>query len=286
MGIKCIVFNPFIPVVSLVMNNRDHRKMMIIDGKTAFTGGINLADEYINEHERFGHWKDNAIMFRGDAAWCFTLIFLSLWEFVYGGDDNFDDIYPEFVEEDLPNSHSYYQPYVDSPFDQETVVMNVYLNLINRAKDYVYITTPYLIIDNLLMEALCTAAKGGVDVRLIVPHIPDKVYVHAVTKSNYAQLIEAGVRIFEYTPGFIHSKTFVVDGEYATVGTINLDYRSLFLHFECGMWMYKTNAVQDVLKDHLDTEALSQEITLEQANNINIVTRMARGVLGVFSPLL
>ena len=286
MGIKSCVFNPFVPVLSPVFNNRNHRKITVIDGKVAFTGGINLADEYINEHERFGHWKDNAIMFRGDAAWGFTLIFLSLWEFVYGGDDNFDDFYPEFVEEDLPNSHGYYQPYVDSPFDQETVGMNVYLNLINRAKDYVYITTPYLIIDNLLMEALCTAAKGGVDVRLIVPHIPDKVYVHAVTKSNYAQLIEAGVRIFEYTPGFIHSKTFVVDGEYATVGTINLDYRSLFLHFECGMWMYKTNAVQDVLKDHLDTEALSQEITLEQANNINIVTRMARGVLGVFSPLL
>ena len=286
MGIKCCVFNPFIPVLSPIFNNRNHRKIAVIDGKVAFTGGINLADEYINEVERFGHWKDNSIMVKGDAAWGFTLLFLSLWEFVYKGDDDLADFYPEFKEEELPVSHGYYQPYVDSPFDNETVGMNVYLNLINKAKDSVLITTPYLIIDNLLMEALCTAAKGGVDVRIIVPHKPDKWYVHAVTKSNYAQLIEAGVKIFEYTPGFIHSKTFVVDGLYATVGTVNLDYRSLFLHFECGVWMYKTAAVGDVLKDHLETESVSQLITLEEAENIKWPVRMGRAVLSVFSPLL
>lgn len=287
MGIKCCVFNPFIPVLSPIFNNRDHRKITVIDGKVAFTGGINLADEYINEVERFGHWKDNSIMLKGEAAWGFTLLFLSLWEFVYkDNDDRLADFYPEFDKEKLSLSEGYYQPYVDSPFDSETVGINVYLNLINRAKKYVYITTPYLIIDNLLMEALCTAAKGGVDVRIIVPHKPDKWYVHAVTKSNYIQLIESGVKIYEYTPGFIHSKTFVVDDLYATVGTINLDYRSLFLHFECGIWMYKTTSVAEVYKDHLETEAMSQLVTLEEAKSINWLTRMGRATLSVFSPLL
>ncbi|MEG2254376.1 MAG: cardiolipin synthase [Vagococcus sp.] len=285
-GIKCCVFNPFIPVLSPIFNNRNHRKITVIDGKVAFTGGINLADEYINEVDRFGHWKDNSIMVKGKAAWGFTLLFLSLWEFVYKADDNLEDFYPEFKEDELPESEGYYQPYVDSPFDNETVGMNVYLNLISRAKETVFITTPYLIIDNLIMEALCNAAKGGVDVRIIVPHNPDKWYVHAVTRSNYAQLIEAGVKIYEYTPGFIHSKTFVVDGIYATVGTVNLDYRSLFLHFECGVWMYKTSTVADVLRDHLETESKSQLITLEEAKNVKWFVRLGRAILSVFSPLL
>ncbi len=286
MGIKACVFNPFIPVLSPVFNNRNHRKITIIDGKVAFTGGINLADEYINEKERFGHWKDNSIMVKGEAAWGFTLIFLSLWEFIYKNEEQISDFYPDFSQDHLVESQGYYQPYVDSPFDTETVGMNVYLNLINRAKKYVYITTPYLIVDNLLMEALCTAAKGGVDVRIIVPHKPDKWYVHAVTKSNYAQLIEAGVKIYEYTPGFIHSKTFVVDDLYSTVGTINLDYRSLFLHLECGVWMYKTTSVMEVYEDHIQTEALSQLVTLEEAKNITWLTKVGRATLAVFSPLL
>ncbi|HCM90862.1 MULTISPECIES: cardiolipin synthase [Vagococcus] len=284
-GIKSCVFNPFVPVLSSIFNNRNHRKITVIDGKVAFTGGINLADEYINEVDRFGHWKDNSIMVKGEAAWGFTLLFLSLWEFIYNDDDQLSDFYPEYKEE-LPKSEGYYQPYVDSPFDNETVGMNVYLNLINRAKKSVYITTPYLIIDNLLMEALCTSAKSGVDIRIIVPHQPDKWYVHAVTKSNYSQLIEAGVKIYEYTPGFIHSKTFVVDEIYATVGTVNLDYRSLFLHFECGIWMYKTSSVTEVYDDHMQTEASSQLITLEEANDISWPTRMVRALLAVFSPLL
>ncbi len=286
LGIKSCVFNPFVPVLSSIFNNRNHRKITVIDGKVAFTGGINLADEYINEIDRFGHWKDNSIMVKGEAAWGFTLLFLSLWEFIYSDDDELSDFYPTYKEGELPESEGYFQPYVDSPFDSETVGMNVYLNLINRAKDYVYITTPYLIIDNLLMEALCVSAKSGVDIRIIVPHQPDKWYVHAVTRSNYEQLIEAGVKIYEYTPGFIHSKTFVVDGVYATVGTINLDYRSLFLHFECGIWMYKTPSVLEVYEDHMQTEAASQLITLEEANDIKWTTRLGRATLAVFSPLL
>lgn len=285
-GIKCRVFNPFLPVLSPIFNNRSHRKVTVIDGKVAFTGGLNLADEYINEIERFGHWKDNSIMIKGEAAWGFALIFLSLWQFV---DKNYEDarpFIPSYKPGELPEAAGYYQPYVDSPFDAEAVGITTYLNLINRAKKYIYITTPYLVIDNTLMEALCGAAKGGIDVRIITPHQPDKWYVHEVTQSNYAQLIEAGVKIFEYTPGFIHSKTFVVDDIYATVGTVNLDYRSLFLHFECGVWMYKTIGVQEVLKDHLETEGLSQLITLKEAKTVVWYKRLLRNILRIFSPLL
>ncbi|UNM88791.1 cardiolipin synthase [Vagococcus sp. CY52-2] len=285
-GIKCCVFNPFIPVLSPIFNNRNHRKITVIDGKIAYTGGINLADEYINAIERFGHWKDNSIKLVGEAAWGFSLLFLSMWDFVNSTESRVEEFIPIYEANELPETKGYYQPYVDSPFDRETVGMNVYLNLINRATDYVYFTTPYLVIDNLLMEALCNAAKGGVDVRIITPHIPDKWYVHAVTKSNYAQLIEAGVEIYEYTPGFIHSKTCVVDGEYATVGTVNLDYRSLFLHFECGVWMYKTKGVDDVLQDHLETEKLSQLITLEEAKNVSFPKKVLQACLSVFAPLL
>ncbi|MGX7013604.1 cardiolipin synthase [Vagococcus silagei] len=285
-GIKCRVFNPFLPVLSPIFNNRNHRKLTIIDGKVAFTGGINLADEYINEYERFGHWKDNSIKLEGEAAWGVTLIFLSLWQFVNKRIEDPMKFQPTFKRAELPVSEGYYQPYVDSPFDDETVGINVYLNLINRAKKSIYITTPYLIIDNTLMEALCTSAKSGVDIRIITPHIPDKWYVHEVTCSNYVQLIEAGVKIYEYTPGFIHSKTFVVDEIYATVGTVNLDFRSLFLHFECGVWMYQTNGVQDVLKDHLETEELSQRVTLEQAKNVVWYRLIFRSIMRIFSPLL
>lgn len=286
LGIKCCIFNPFIPILSPIFNNRSHRKITVIDGKVAYTGGINLADEYINTIERFGHWKDNSIKVEGEAAWGFALLFLSMWDFINSTETNVNHFLPEYDLGELPVSEGYYQPYVDSPFDPETVGMNVYLNLINKATDFVYFTTPYLVIDNLLMEALCNAAKSGIDVRIITPHIPDKWYVHTVTKSNYPQLIEAGVKIYEYTPGFIHSKTCVVDGMYATVGTVNLDFRSLFLHFECGVWMYKANGVQAVLEDHLATEELSQRITLEEARDISLVKKIIQACVSVFSPLL
>lgn len=286
LGIKCSVFNPFVPVLSSVFNNRDHRKITVIDGKVAFTGGINLADEYINEIERFGHWKDNAIMLKGEAAWGFTIMFLSLWDFQRPSDEKYEDLYPGKEALTIEDAQGYYQPYTDSPFDEEALGENVYLNLINRAENYIYITTPYLIIDNLLMEALCTAAKGGVDVRIQVPHIADKKYVHALTKSNYEQLIESGVRIYEYTPGFIHSKTFVVDGKYGTVGTVNLDFRSLFLHVECGVWMYKTTAIDQLYQDFVDTLDVCEEITLEKARNIKWITHLTRSVLNVFAPLM
>lgn len=288
MGIKCCVFNPFVPILSIRLNNRDHRKIAVIDGRIGYTGGINLADEYINEHEKYGHWKDSSIAIKGDAVWSLTVMFLSTWSFLRKTDENYELFKPEPFEQesDERKSDGFVQPFNDSPLDEEDVSESVYLNLINQAENYVYISTPYLIIDNKMMSSLCMAAKRGVDVRIITPHIPDKWYVHAVSRSNYEELLESGVSIYEYTPGFIHSKTFVVDDVYAVVGTINLDYRSLYLHFECGVWMYNTKSVLEVKKDSIETFAKCQEITLEQCKKIRWYFKLCRLFLKVFAPLM
>ncbi|NLC66167.1 MAG: cardiolipin synthase [Clostridium sp.] len=285
MGIKCEIFNPLRPFLSPRLNNRDHRKIAIIDGKVGFTGGINLADEYINEIDRFGHWKDSAIMISGEPVWSLTVMFLSMWDYLRGIDEDFNKFKNEnhFIGKD---KHGYVQPYTDSPLDDETVGEIVYLNLINKANKYVYITTPYLIIDNEIVVALTSAAKSGIDVRIITPHHPDKLYVHAVTKSFYKVLIEAGVKVYEYTPGFIHAKNFVVDDEYGVVGTINMDYRSLYLHFECGVWMHKTDSVVAMREDFLNTIKVSEKISYEVATNIKWYTKLGRSILRVFSPLM
>jgi len=292
-GIMCKVFNPFKPILSSLQNNRDHRKIISIDGKTAFTGSMNLADEYINARERFGHWKDAAIMIRGDAAWSFTLIFLEMWNL---GRKNYDDpeaFYPwaknENIEEDNTacpiESDGYVQPYADSPIDSENVGEHVYIQIINNAKDYVFINTPYLVVDNNLLSALSLAAKSGVDVRIITPHRWDKWFVAIVSRSYYRQLIQAGVKIYEYTAGFNHSKTFVSDDKTATVGTTNLDFRSLYLHFECGVWLYKTGSVAAVKEDFLNILGDCHEITLKNCSR-NAVQRIFQDVLRLFAPLM
>ncbi len=233
-GIQCRAFNRFIPIVSIRLNNRDHRKFMIIDGHIGFTGGINLADEYIGAVVKYGHWKDSVVQLEGDAVWSMTVMFLTMWDYTCGWDEDFRTFHP-------PTTPSrpwtgYVQPYTDTPLSGEAVSQGVYLNMISRARKYIYITTPYLITDIATTTALCTAAKMGVDVRIITPNIPDKRYVFEATKAHYPPLLEAGVKIFQYTPGFIHCKNFVVDGQYATVGTVNMDYRSLYLNFENGDW--------------------------------------------------
>lgn len=284
MGIKCSVFNPFVPVLSSTFNNRSHRKTCIIDGHTAFIGGINLADEYINEFEKYGHWKDTGVMIEGEAAWPFATQFLAVWDYTEGEPLDFASYKPAFQPSD-PQS-GYAQPYSDTPLDEELVGSTVYMNMINAAERYLYITTPYLIIDNEMLTALCTSAKNGVDMRIITPHQPDKWYIHPVTQSYYQQLIEAGVRIFEYTPGFIHAKSFVSDDMVGVVGTINLDYRSLYLHFENSVWMYQTSAVRQLLQDFEKTLEKSQEITLHECKTISLWQRIGRGVLRIFSPLM
>lgn len=282
LGIKCRVFNRLVPLISLRQNNRDHRKYMIIDGKVAFTGGINMADEYINAKERFGHWKDSAIRLEGDAVWSMTVSFLTMWDFTSSQEDRLSLFRPEPAE---GGAEGYVQPYQDCPWDNEPVGQSVYLNLINRAKEYVYITTPYLVIDHSLTMALTSAAKSGVDVRIITPHIPDKKMVFEVTRAYYRELLIAGVKIYEYEPGFIHSKNFVVDDRYATVGTVNMDYRSMFLHFENGVLLYDTPSVVDVRVDFLNTQHKSLQITLEDSQKVPLYRRILRAVLRLFAPL-
>ena len=285
MGIKCRIFNPFVPILSSRFNTRDHRKICVIDGNVGFTGGINLADEYINAYEKHGHWKDTSILLKGEAVFNLTVMFLSMWDYLDGttGKTDYSRYYPTVWDE---NAKGYVQPFADNPLDDEAVGETVYLNLINKAKRYVYITTPYLILSSEMLTALTNAAKCGVDVRIITPHIPDKWYVHAVSRSHYQPLIEAGVKIYEYTPGFIHAKTFVVDDDYAVVGTINLDYRSLYLHFECAVWMYQTPSVAQVRDDFFKTQQISQEITLEECRSLSFPRRLGRSVLRVFAPLM
>jgi len=286
LGIKCRVFNPFRPVLSVRLNNRDHRKIAVIDGHTAITGGINLADEYINEVARFGHWKDTSILIRGEAVWNLVVMFLALWDWMSGIKEDYEDFkpLPEYAEQFATDG--YVQPFADSPLDDESVSQSVFLNMIGEAKRYVYINTPYLILDYEMTTALCLAAKRGVDVRIVTPRIGDRWFVHAVTRSNYEVLIEAGVRIYEYTPGFMHAKTFVVDDEFAVVGTINLDYRSLYLHFECGVWLFKTKSVLEIKEDYLQTLAVSQLITLEECHHVKWYKKLARSLLRLFAPLM
>jgi cardiolipin synthase len=284
-GIRCVVFNPFKPILSSLQNNRDHRKIISIDGKAAFTGGINLADEYINAKERFGHWKDSGLILKGEAAWSLTLIFLHMWNL---GQEHKDDVaafYPWKNETCAVKTDGFIQPYADSPIDDENVGEHVYIQIINNAKEYVYINTPYLVVDDNLLSALTLAAKSGVDVRIITPHRWDKWIVAVASRSYYRQLITAGVRVYEYTEGFNHSKTFVSDDRMATVGTTNLDFRSLYLHFECGVWMYKTKSVKAVREDFLNTIPLCREITLKDCAR-NAFQRVFQDVLRLFAPLM
>ena len=283
-GIQCRVFNRFLPVMSLRLNNRDHRKLLIIDGKVGFTGGINLADEYINVRERFGTWKDSSILLEGDAVWSMTVMFLTMWDNIANWDEDFERFRPPAAP--VRPWTGYVQPYTDTPLDRETVGQAVYLNMIAKAKNYIYITTPYLIIDVATNTALCNAAKSGVDVRIITPHIPDKRYVFEVTRAHYPPLLEAGVKIYEYTPGFIHAKNFVVDDRFATVGTVNLDYRSLFLHFEDGIWLCEAPCIREIRKDFEETLKVSESYSLRRFKHLNILLQLYRSILRVFAPLM
>ena len=261
-GIRTMAFNRFVPAVSLVMNNRDHRKITVIDGKVGFTGGINISDEYINAKERFGHWKDTGLMLKGPGVFNLTLMFLEMWNAFNKDGDGYTDFIPESFEEKGSAADGYVLSFSDSPLDNESVGESVYTDMLYQAKDYIYITTPYLAIDSELQTALCMAAKRGVDVRMITPGIPDKKLVYRLTRSYYPSLLRAGVKIYEYTPGFIHAKSYVCDDELCVVGTINMDYRSLYLHFECGTLMYNCPAVAQVKCDDLETMEKCRKVEL------------------------
>lgn len=283
--IKCKMSNKIRPFVSTVQNNRDHRKICVIDGKVGFTGGVNLADEYINRIKRFGHWKDTAIMLRGDAVQSLTMIFLQMWNV----DERGVDTYARYLTPKrggLYREMGYVIPYADSPFDNENVGEEVYFHILNHAKKYVHIMTPYLILDNEMLTTLIRAAKSGIEVIIIMPHIPDKWYAFAVAKTYYKELIQGGVQIYEYTPGFVHAKVFVSDDDTATVGSINLDYRSLYLHFENGVFIYNNSEVDRVERDFQQTLAKSHKVTLTEVKNMTAFTKISGQVLKLFAPLM
>lgn len=278
-GIKSFSFNPFKALSGAVVNNRDHRKILVIDGKVAFSGGINIADEYINMEKRFGHWKDNCFMVKGDAVWNYTVMFLTLWNSVREEDKD----YNKYKNTTKNKQNGYLVPYGLNPFKRDYIGEDIYLNIINQASKYVYIFTPYLVIDHNMLNSLILAVKRCVDVRIVVPNIPDKKIVYNVTESYVEALINHGIKVYKYTPGFIHSKVFVSDDIRATVGTINLDYRSLFFHFECGCYMEKCDAIKDIKKDALDTIATSQIV---QKKKVGKIKSFWQSILRLFAPLM
>ena len=283
-GIQCRVFNPLVPVLSVFMNHRDHRKITVIDGKTGFTGGYNLADEYFNVTHPYGQWKDTGLQLKGDAVRSFTVMFMEMWNAVRRSDADYDRYLPK-VEYRAAET-GYVQPYADSPLDNEAVGESVYMNIIKQAKHYVYFTTPYLIISDEMNRELGLAAKRGVDVRIITPGIPDKKMVFQVTRSHYASLVAQGIRIYEYTPGFIHAKQCVADDETATCGTINLDWRSLYLHFENGVWMHNCSCIKDIKKDFDETFPICEEVTEKYRSKRSAALRIGQCLLRLISPLL
>ncbi|MCI7510621.1 MAG: cardiolipin synthase [Firmicutes bacterium] len=284
-GIRTMAFNRFVPAVSLVMNNRDHRKITVIDGKVGFTGGINISDEYINVKERFGHWKDTGLMLKGPGVFNLTLMFLEMWNAFNKDGDGYAEFIPDSFEECGSADDGYVLSFSDSPLDNESVGESVYTDMLYQAKDYIYITTPYLAIDSELQTALCMAAKRGVDVRMITPGIPDKKLVYRLTRSYYPTLLRAGVKIYEYTPGFIHAKSFVCDDKLCVVGTINMDYRSLYLHFECGTLMYNNPEIKQVKKDDLDTMEKCRKVELSDMKT-NFLGELFDSFLRSVAPLL
>ena len=282
--IRCIPFNPVVPLVSLVMNHRDHRKIVVVDGNTAYTGGINLADEYINEEERFGYWKDAALRTEGAAVWNFTVMFLDHWNAFRPSEEDYAPFMPQ-AESLSAQSDGVIQPYGDSPLDEEALAETVYLNIINQAQRYVYIYTPYFAVGETMLEALKAAAKRGVDVRLVLPGIPDKKLIFRLTRSYYVPLLRAGVRIYEFTPGFLHAKCYVSDDRAAVVGSINMDYRSLFLHFECGALLLYNSQVIALRDDVLRTLPECREVQLADCRT-SLAGTLLDSVLRLLSPLM
>lgn len=282
-GIRCQVFNPALPVLNLFMNHRDHRKITVIDGKIGFTGGYNLANEYFGITQPYGHWKDTGIRMEGDAVQGLTATFLELWSAAVR--TNEDPARYLSVRHSV-SAQGFVQPFGDDPLDSEPAAENAYLNIIGSATKYVWFMTPYLIITDELSRALGLAAKRGVDVRIITPGIPDKKPVYAVTRSYYAQLIRQGVRIFEYTPGFCHGKQCVSDGKVACIGTSNLDYRSLYHHFENNTMLYHCPAVADIEQDFAKTFSQCREVTEEYRSSRPVSLRIWQCILRLFSPLL
>lgn len=296
-GIKTKKYASLSPFLSTHLNNRDHRKMIIVDGKAAMSGGVNLCDEYINAYEKFGHWKDNGFIIKGDAVHNYLLMFLQMWHTMTG---SVEEDYKKYLEEkeavvfenkehereETKESSGYVIPYGDGPHQQENVAEQVYMDIITGAAKYVYIMTPYLILDHEMKQNLMHASKSGVDVRIIMPHVPDKKIVFAVARTYYPQLIKSGVKILEYTPGFVHAKTFLADDEIAVVGTINLDFRSMYLHYECGSLFYKTEGIKEIKEDFADMFETCQQVTMRDYYKFSLWQKLIGRIFRIFGPLI
>lgn len=282
-GIKVMAFNKIRASVDLFLNNRDHRKICVIDGYVSMTGGLNIADEYINETHPHGYWMDCAIIMKGPATTSLAVAFCEMWSSM--SRERLDPV--KYIVDTFPKASGYVQPYVENPLDTNHYPgEGIYRQILGTAKDYVYIVTPYLILDNTMVTALTSAAKAGIDVRIITPRIKDKWYVHPVTQFNYQELLESGVRIFEYAPGFIHSKLFVSDDAVATCGTINMDYRSFYFHFECGVWMCNLQAVDDIKEHFLELQNQSDEILIPRWSKRPLLKRFFQALLNIFAPFM
>ena len=284
-GIKVKIFAPVSPFLSTYQNNRDHRKVLVVDNDLAFSGGVNLADEYVNLIEVYGHWKDNVIRIRGEAVKSMTAIFLQMWNIFADGKEDYDK-YLAPRDGFFPNSDEYVIPYADAPGDGESLAKNVYLYMIYEAKKYIHIMTPYLVLDNEVLTALTFAAKRGIDVKIIMPHIPDKKIPFAVARSYYKDLIPEGVKIYEYTPGFVHSKVVIIDGEATTVSTVNMDFRSMYLNFENGIFVHGIETASSVEEDFQNTLAVSQRIDIEYYQSFPRKYRFFGAFMRIFGPLM
>ena len=285
MGVRFGIFSPIHEGTSrLTFNYRNHQKIAIIDGNIGYTGGVNIGDEYANIYERFGHWKDTAVRLEGDGVWGLTCIFLEMWEFVKG----YEDLdYTKYKSLYSMETAGFVQPMADGPANNlSNPIEETYTHMINKAREYIYFTTPYLVLDEKMVNDLCRAARSGVDVRIITPRKYDKWYVYMVTVSNYGKLLANGVKIYEYVPGFIHSKTAVADDECAICGSINMDYRSFYLHYECGVFMSENKAVLDIRDDILETIEKSQQIFYDAWKKRPVHQRIIQWCLRLFSPIL
>ena len=283
-GIKAKEFSPIRPLVSSHYNYRDHRKILVIDGKVGFTGGVNLADEYINRKERFGHWKDTGLMLEGDAVKTFTLMFLQMWNI-----DEKKPVFEPWISEgthDPDLSDGFVIPYGDCPLDEDKVGEAVYMDIFYRADSYVHVMTPYLILDGELETAIKYAAQRGVDVKLILPGIPDKALAYSLAKAHYRRLVKAGVKIYEYTPGFVHAKIFTSDDTKAVVGTINLDYRSLYHHYECATYLYRASCIEQIENDFQETLQKCREVTPETIRHEKLRYKIMGQLAQFIAPLM
>ena len=286
-GIKVHIFSRLTPVFTMQYNNRDHRKIVVIDGRVAYTGGFNLCDEYINQCEKFGHWKDNGVRVTGNAVRQFTLMFLQMWNaarFNMGVENEYFD---RFMKQYPVESDGMIIPYGDGPHRKEPLAKYVYKDILNAATNYVWISSPYLILDDSMETAIKHAAQSGVDVRILLPHIPDKVIPYMIARSHYPALLKAGVKVYEYEPGFVHAKTWISDDRIATVGSVNLDYRSLFLHYEIGCLFYKCEGIRDIKKDFEKTFATSTiRVDMQYYKKLPVLYRAAGRILRVFGPMM